>query len=89
MQASNFGGTFDQLFLDFFMKFKQKMPLYFVNTMVQKKSKMTKNWNQGDALGEKNLFACFDSRKYPFAFAHANARNRSTDKNKVSSLRGQ
>ena len=40
MQASNFGGTFHQLFLCiFFMKFSQKMPLYFFHTMVQK-SKM-------------------------------------------------
>ena len=37
IQASNFGGTFDQLFLwIFFMKISQKMPLYFVYTMVQK-----------------------------------------------------
>ena len=36
MKASNFGGTFDQLFLEFFMKFSQKMPLYVFYTMVQK-----------------------------------------------------
>ena len=34
MQASNYGGTFDQLFLGIL----QKMPLYFFYTMVQKKS---------------------------------------------------
>ena len=51
MQASNFGGTFDQLFFwIFFLKFSQKMPLYFFYTMVQKKSKMTKNSNQGGIL---------------------------------------
>ena len=39
-QASNFGGTFDQLFLwIFFMKFSQKMPLYLFYTMVQKSQK--------------------------------------------------
>ena len=37
MQASKFGGTFDQLFLRIiFMKFSQKMPLYYFYTMVQK-----------------------------------------------------
>ena len=36
MQANNFGGTFDQLFLCIFMRFSQKMPLYFLYTMVQK-----------------------------------------------------
>ena len=46
MQASNLGGTFDQLFLwIFFMKFSQKMPLYVVYTMY-KKSKMTKTSNE-------------------------------------------
>ena len=33
-QASNFGGTFDQ-----FMRFSQKMPLYFFYTMVKKVTK--------------------------------------------------
>ena len=37
--------------LNFFMKFSQKMPLYFFCTMVQKKSKMTKNSNQGGGGG--------------------------------------
>ena len=37
MQASNFDGTFDELF-----RFSQRMPLYFIYTMVQKKSKLTK-----------------------------------------------
>ena len=37
MQTSNFGGTFDQLFLwIFFMNFSHKMSLYFFFTMVQK-----------------------------------------------------
>ena len=35
MQTSNFGGTFDQLFLWIFLKFSQKMPLYLFYTMVQ------------------------------------------------------
>ena len=40
MQVSNFGGTFDQLFLRiFFMKISQKMPLYVFYTMVQKSQK--------------------------------------------------
>ena len=48
MQVSNFGGTFDQLFLsNFFIKFSQKMPLNLFYTMVQKSQKMTKNSNQG------------------------------------------
>ena len=43
MQASNFGGTFDQLFLRFFfIKFSQKMPLYLFYTMVQKSQKRPK-----------------------------------------------
>ena len=40
LPASNFGGTFDQLFLWIFLWFLQKLPLL-------KKSKMTKNSNQG------------------------------------------
>ena len=51
MQASNFGGLFDQLFLwIFFITFSQKMPVYFFYTMVQKKSKMTENSNQEEVL---------------------------------------
>ena len=43
MQASNFGGTFDQLFLRiFFIKFSQKMPLYLFYSMVQKSQKWPK-----------------------------------------------
>ena len=50
IQASNFGGTFDHapFPLNFlFMKFLEKMPPYIFYTRVQKKSKMTKNSNQG------------------------------------------
>ena len=48
MQASNFGGTFDQLFLwIFFMKFSQKMRLYFFYTMVQKSQKWQKLKSRG------------------------------------------
>ena len=48
MQASNFGGTFDQLFLwTFFMKFSQKMPLYLFYTMVQKSQKWPKTQIKG------------------------------------------
>ena len=47
MQASNFGGTFDQLFLWFFSEIFTEdaslLPLY----QVSKKSKMTKNSNRG------------------------------------------
>ena len=51
MQASNFGGTFDQLFLwIFFMKFSQKMPLYFIYTMVQKSQKWPKTQIKGGVL---------------------------------------
>ena len=62
VQASNFGGTFDQLFLRiFFMNFSQKLSLYICYTMVQKKSKMTKNSNQrgggGPALSGHLLLA--------------------------------
>ena len=40
MQASNFGGTFDQFFLwIFFMRFSHKMRLYLFYTMVQKSQK--------------------------------------------------
>ena len=47
MQASNFGGTFDQLFLRFFYKIfteDASLPLLYHGA---KKSKMTKNSNQG------------------------------------------
>ena len=51
MQANNFGGTYDQLFFfEFFMKFSQKMPLYFfyhVYTMVQKSQKWPKTQIKG------------------------------------------
>ena len=48
MQASNFGGTFDQLFLwIFFMQFSQKMRLYFFCTMVQKSQKWPKTQIKG------------------------------------------
>ena len=43
------GGTFNQLFLDFFVKFSQKIPLHFFYTMV-KKSKMTKTQIKGSCL---------------------------------------
>ena len=51
MQASNFGGTFDQLFLEFFMKFSQKMPLYFFYTMVQKSQNDQKLKSMGGGGG--------------------------------------
>ena len=48
MQATNFGGTFDQLFLwIFFMKFSEKMPLNVVYTMVQKSEKWRKTQIKG------------------------------------------
>ena len=48
MQASKFGGTFDQLFFwIFFMKFSQKMPLNFFYTMVQKSQKWPKTQIKG------------------------------------------
>ena len=46
MQASNFGGTFDQLFLGIFLWNFHRRCLNFFYTMVEKKSKMTKNSNQ-------------------------------------------
>ena len=47
MQASNFGGTFDQLFLRIFYKiFTEDASLLF-QYHGAKKSKMTKNSNQG------------------------------------------
>ena len=47
MQASNFGGTFDQLFLEFFYEnFTEDASLLPLNDGA-KKSKMTKNSNQG------------------------------------------
>ena len=56
MQASNFGGTFDQLFLRIFYKIFTKdasLPLLYHGA---KKSKMTKNSNQGGpALKERKL----------------------------------
>ena len=41
--------------LNFFMKFSQKMPLYFFYTMAQKKSNMTKNstWIKGSCLNRE------------------------------------
>ena len=50
MQVSNFGGTFVQFFLWIFMKFSQKMPLYFFYTMHGENIRMTKNSNQGSCL---------------------------------------
>ena len=47
MQASNFGGIFDQLFLRIFIKFSQKMPLYLFYTMVQKSQKWPKTQIKG------------------------------------------
>ena len=48
MQASNFGGTFDQLFFRiFFIKFSQKMPLDLFYTMVQKSQKWPKTQIKG------------------------------------------
>ena len=51
--------------LNFLMKFSQKMPLYFFYIMVQKKSKMTKNSNQGGgpALSCVLLSVCTDCSK--------------------------
>ena len=50
-QASNFGGTFDQLFLwIFFMRFSQKMPLYFFYTMAQKVKNGQKLKSRGSCL---------------------------------------
>ena len=50
MQASNFGGTFDQLFLwFFFMKFSQKMALNFYTT-VQKSQEWPKTQIKGSCL---------------------------------------
>ena len=47
MQASNFGGAFDQLFLEFFYDiFTEDASLFLLNHGA-KKSKMTKNSNQG------------------------------------------
>ena len=54
MQATNFGGTFDQLFLwIFFMKFWQKMPLYLFYAMVEKSQK----WKGGPALTNWLMFS--------------------------------
>ena len=50
MQASNFAGTVDQLSFEFFMKFSQKMPLYFFYTMVQKSKKWSKTQIKGSCL---------------------------------------
>ena len=56
MQARNFGGTFDQLFLwNFFMQFSQKMPLYFFYTMVQKKVKNDEKLKSRGVLPFKSL----------------------------------
>ena len=55
MQASNFGGTFDQLFLRIFYKIfladASRSLLYYG----AKKSKMTKNSNQGGPALKGNL----------------------------------
>ena len=64
MQASNFGGTFDQLFLEFFMKFSLKMPLDFFNSMVQKMTKMS---NQGGpALKRDRTFTLTQIKRFSF-----------------------
>ena len=46
LQASSFGGTFDQLFFRIFMQFSHKLPLYFFYTIVQK-SQNDQNSKQG------------------------------------------
>ena len=51
VQASNFGSSFDQLFLwNFFMQFSHKIPLYFFYTMVQKSKKWPKTQIEGSCL---------------------------------------
>ena len=53
MQASNFGGTFDQLFLRIFYEiFTEDASLLFLYDGA-KKSKMTKNSNQGGTMVQK------------------------------------
>ena len=48
MQATNFGGTFDHLFLRiFFIKFSQKMPLNLYYTMVHKSQRWPKTQIKG------------------------------------------
>ena len=54
MQASNFGGTFDQLYLwIFFMRFSRKMLLNFFRTMVQKESKNDQKLKSKEKSKEK------------------------------------
>ena len=50
MQASNFGGTFDQLFLWIFLWNFHRMPLNFFYTTVQKSQKWRKPKSRGPAL---------------------------------------
>ena len=47
MQATNFGGTFNQLSFEFFIQFSQKMPLNLFYTMVQKSQKWPKTQIKG------------------------------------------
>ena len=52
--ASNCGGTVDQLF-HFFLKFSQKMPLYFFDTMVQKSQKWPKTQIKGGPVWKRDV----------------------------------
>ena len=73
MQVSNFGGTFDQLFLwIFFMKFPQKMPLYLFYTMVQKSQKWPKTQTKRGGGGGSCLKGSSNSTwVWDFKFAPA------------------
>ena len=55
MQASHFVGTFYQLFLWFFKRFSQKMPLYLFLYHGAKNSKMTKTQNKGSCFFTRQL----------------------------------
>ena len=56
LQASNFGGTFDQLSFDFFYEIFTEDASLLLLYHGAKKSKMTKNSNQGGSCLKKKLF---------------------------------
>ena len=66
IKASNFGGTFDQLFFwIFLMQFSQIFPLLFY-TMVQKSQKMTKKSNQEGGGSYLNSWRAWSPSKFSF-----------------------
>ena len=73
MSAGNFGGTFDQLFLRIFFEMFTENASLFLLYHGAKKSKMTKNSNQGSYRGERGEIIASLSHFLDFYTKHARA----------------